>query len=123
MGARVDCPGTAAPYGSALNSAFTGKAVTLTASDTSNYNSVKLSNLPGVLIIYGGSAGGTYTIQSSADYIGRTGDLTTLTIAAYAVHCIFFNSQYVSGWNETDGTIWVKGSATTVTFGFITIPM
>ena len=118
MAARVDCPKTTVP-GPYPASNFTGLATTLTAADATNFNSFKPTGRD-ILVVYGGAAGGTYTIQSAADPQGRTGDFTTLTIAALAVHTFLFNN--LVGWLQSDGTIWIKGSVNTVLFGVLSYP-
>ena len=120
--ARVDCPKTAAAWGATLSASFSGNAVTMTAADTSNFNSFKQSAVPCVLLIYGGTAGGTYTIQSTADPQGRTGDLTAIAIAALAIHALYFNQATLPGWGQTDNTIWIKGSVNTILFGVVQVP-
>lgn len=115
---RVDCPKTVAP-GPYMPASFAGQPLTLTAADVANFNSFKPTGRD-LLIIYGGAAGGTYTIQSAADPQQRTGDFTTLTIAALAVHVYCFNN--LIGWLQSDGTIWIKGSAATILFGVASYP-
>lgn len=115
---RVDCPKTIAP-GPYPASSFTGQAVTMTASDTGVFNSFR-PTARDILLVYGGAAGGTYTIQSAPDPQLRSGDLTTLTIAAYAIHSYVFNQ--LLGWLQADGTIWLKGSAVGILFGVVTYP-
>jgi hypothetical protein len=118
MAARVDCPKTTVP-GPYPASGFAGLAVTLTASDTGNFNSFKPTGRD-ILLVYGGAAGGTYTIQSAPDAQGRTGDFTTLTISALAIHSFLFNQ--LAGWLQSDGTVWIKGSAAGILFGVLSYP-
>jgi hypothetical protein len=115
---RVDCPKTVAP-GPYMPASFTGQPVTLTAADISSFNSFKPTGND-LLVVYGGAAGGTYTIQSAVDPQGRTGDFTTLSISALAIHVYAFKN--LLGWLQSDGTIWIKGSAVGILFGVVTMP-
>ena len=120
MTPRVDCPKTVAPGPYPVVSTFTGQAVTMTAADTSAYNSFTPTGRELLIIQNSAGSPGTYTIQSIADPQGRTGDLATIAIAANAIHVFVLNQ--LNGWKQADGTVWVKGSAVTILFGVVTYP-
>ena len=118
MAARVDVVKTVVP-GPYAATAFTGLAMTKTAADASNFNSFRPTGRD-ILVVYGGTAGGTYTIQSAPDPQGRSQDFTTLTIATLDIHTYLFNN--LAGWLQSDGTIWLKASVATIFFGVLSYP-
>lgn len=93
------------PYPTAL------QALTKTGADNTNGNSFKMSGND-LLIIHGGSAGGTYTIQGPASARGRTGTITTNTIAANAMEVVG-PFKKLDGWQNSDG-VRVTCSASTM---------
>lgn len=100
----------AGPYPTAF------QALTKTAADNTNGNSFKMSGND-LLLVHGGSAGGTYTVQGPASARGRTGTITTNAIAAGAIEVLGpFKKQ--DGWLNSDG-IRVSGSANTILFSVI----
>ena len=68
-----------------------------------------------IVIVGGGGAGGTVTVSSVADSVTkRTGDVTAYAVGAneFAVLPQF----QVRGWQQSDGMLYMAGSAATVTF-------
>lgn len=61
----------------------------------------------------------TVTITSVA-YLGRTGDITTYSLAAGDI--AIFGPFDPRGWNQTDGMVYAVGSNASVKFAVIALP-
>lgn len=96
-----------------------GAKVTLAAADTANGNSVPITGQD-LLVVYGGSAGGTVTIASVADEEGRTGPITAYAVGALEIH-VFGPFPLGAGWTQADDTIWVNASVATIFLGVLTV--
>lgn len=94
---------------------------TFTAADTSNLNEVVLSGRE-ILLVYNsdGTNPYTFTVTSVADALGRTGDITTYSLAAgeYGVVGPF----PVIGWSQSNGKLYFQGSNAAIKFAIIKIP-
>lgn len=92
--------------------------ITMTAADTTNLNQFILDGP--CLIIVQNTAGvaGTFTLTSAADAQNRTGDITTYSVAATTGLSVFKIDQ-TNGWRQSDGFMYLQGSATTMKFGII----
>ena len=104
-------PGTVAAL--ALDYAFT-------AADASNFDTFAFTGRE--LILVENTTGGalTFTLESAADPQGRTGDITTYTIAATTGKSCFWAGSLI-GWNQ-GGFFNLKGSTAGVKFAIIRIP-
>lgn len=96
-----------------------GVAVGMTAADTSNKNSAVMVGGEMLLVHNTDSASHTYTINSTPDDKARTGDITTQTIAAGAIHVVGPFARL--GWQQTDGTLHFEANDTTVKFGVVRV--
>lgn len=79
----------------------TGAVLTWTAADTSNFERFVLTGKEVVLVWNSGASPYTYTITSTADPQGRTGDITTAAIAAGAIHAL--GPFGLPGWRQSAG--------------------
>ena len=93
-----------------------GTVVTMTAIDVGNGNNVTCSGND--LLVFQNSGGSPYTItiNSVADPQGRTGDVTTLSMAAGEIR--IFN-PVARGWQQADGTLWFTASNALVKVGIV----
>jgi hypothetical protein len=74
-----------------------------------------------VLVCYNsGGAPATVTVHSVADALQRTGDITSYSVPAGA--WAILGPFYQSGWKQSDGTIWVDTSATTLQLAVVRLP-
>lgn len=62
------------------------------------------------------SAAGTFTLTSVADDKGRTGDVTTYSLAAGEIAAFRFRK---GGWEQSDGRVYMEASATTMKYAVI----
>lgn len=83
------------PYPTSLST------LTQTAADNTNGNSFKMSGND-LLLVDGGSAGGTVTVQGPANKRNRTGTITTQAVAANAIR-VFGPFKNLDGWLNSDG--------------------
>lgn len=97
-----------------------GVAVTMTAADTSNFEQFTLTGREVLIVHNTGGSSYTYTITSTPDPYGRTGDITTQTIAAGAIHTV--GPFGLAGWQQTNGYLYLQASNTAVKFGVIALP-
>lgn len=91
-----------------------------TAADVGNSNSCTLTGRELLLVNNTGGSPYTVTITSAADELGRTGDITTYSLAAgeFAV----FGPFPMRGWRQTGGKLYFAGSNAAVKFAVIVIP-
>lgn len=95
-----------------------GVAVTMTAEDASNHSQFAWTGAE-ILIIHNTDSGShTWTLTSVADPFGRSGDITTETIAAGAIRVVDCLSSL--GWRQTNGMVYLAANDATVKFGVIT---
>lgn len=88
------------------------------ASDNVNGNSF-VSTGREILVVYNAGSSATLTVSSVADASGRTGDLTQVVGAgAYFVTQMF----PITGWRQTDGTIHLTTTASTLQIMVIHFP-
>lgn len=74
-----------------------------------------------LLIVNNTNAGAqTFTVESVADEKGRTGDITTYSLAAAGIG-VFLVEGPAKGWRQSDGTLYVKGSHADVKFGMVNL--
>ena len=97
-----------------------GVAVTMTAADTSNLEQFTLTGREVLIVHNTGASSRTYTITSTPDPYGRTGDITTQTIAAGAIHTV--GPFGLAGWQQTTGHLFLQASHAEVKFGVIALP-
>lgn len=92
--------------------------ITMTAADTSNLNQFVLDG-PCLLIVQNtAGVSGTFTLTSVADDKNRTGDIATYAVAATTGLSVFKIDQ-TTGWRQSDGYMYLQGSASTIKFGII----
>lgn len=90
--------------------------LTFTAADNTNGNSFRMSGSD-LLLINGGAAGGTYTVQGPENARQRTGNITTNAIAASAIE-VLGPFKKLDGWQQSDG-LRVTASASTILLAVI----
>ena len=91
---------------------------TFTAADVANFEEVALTGKELVLAINSDPTNPyTVTIESVVDDLGRTGDITTYSLAAgeYAV----FGPFTLEGWRQSNGKLNFKGSNAAIKFAVI----
>ena len=93
---------------------------TFTACDASNGNSFPLTGRD-ILLIENTDMGAshTVTITSVADQLGRTQDVTAYSLAAGPTYAAYSFRGASQGWKQTDGTVHLTCSASTVSFAVI----
>lgn len=91
-----------------------------TATDTTNGNAVASTGREVLLVWNTDTVSHTVTISSSADSLGRTGDITAYAEAATTISC--FGPFPVTGFKQTDGTLHVTSSSALVKFAVIHVP-
>jgi hypothetical protein len=97
-----------------------GVALTMTAADTTNFNQFALTPDDILVIQNTDTVTRTYTIRSTPDPQGRTGDLASVSIAAGAIHVV--GPFDLLGWQQPDGNLYVgTASSNLIKFGIYTI--
>jgi hypothetical protein len=96
-------------------------AITEQAADASNGNKFTLSGHEVLVMHNTDTVAQTVTISSVADNEGRTGDITTYSIAAGAIAVYSFRGG-VGGWQQSDGSVHMLASAATIKFAVLTFP-
>lgn len=96
-----------------------GVTLTMTAADTSNYNQFTATGNDLLIIHNTGGSDYTFTVTSTADAYGRTKDITTETIAAGAYKIV--GPLQITGWQQTDGKIYLQASNAAVKFGIVAL--
>lgn len=97
-----------------------GVAVTMTAADIANFEQFTWTGRE-LIIIQNSHATTAYTwTLTSVSYLGRTGNITTESLAAGEIRVIGPLSDL--GWRQTDGYIYLQASNVAIKFGVITIP-
>lgn len=92
-----------------------GVALTETAENTTDHSQFALTTNDIVVIHNTGGSSYTYTVTSIADPYGRTGNITTQSIAAGAIHLL--GPLSLEGWRQTDGKLYLDASNVAVKFG------
>lgn len=99
----------------------TGAALTFTAADTSNKERFVLTGKEVVLVWNTGGSSYTYTVTSTADPQGRTGDISTVSLAAGVIHAI--GPLGLSGWRQsTGGYLYLEASNAAVKWAIYRLP-
>lgn len=96
--------------------------LTLLAADTTNKEKFQVTGKE-ILVAYNSNAGSTartVTITSVADEKGRTGDITTYSIAARKLFA--FGPAQLAGWQQSDGYVYVEASDAEVLWGVLRLP-
>lgn len=91
--------------------------LTMTAADTVNKEEVALTGNE-LVVAHNTNAGAqTVTVSSVVDDMGRTGDITTYSLAAddYAV----FGPFGLQGWRQSDGSLYFEASHADVKLGVV----
>jgi hypothetical protein len=91
----------------------------MAAADTVLGNSFALTGQD-MLVIFGGSAGGTVTIAGVPDEEGRSGPITTYAVGANEIHVIG-PFPLGAGWTQAGNVVWVDASVATIFLGVLTV--
>lgn len=84
---------------------------------------VQVALIPGktILLARNTNAGAqTITVTSSADSMGRSGDITTYSLAAGAI--VALGPFQTDGWRQTDGNLYAVASHIDVKFSVLYLP-
>lgn len=95
-----------------------GVAVTMTAADTSNKNSVPLTGREIVIAWNSGASARTVTVTSVDDRFGRSEDIAAESIAAGAIR-VYGVGLALEGWQQTDGSLYLEADNAEVKFGVL----
>jgi hypothetical protein len=90
----------------------------MTAADVGNNNAFTLSGKEVLIVSNSGGSPYTLTIHSTPDAEGRTGDVTSYSIAANAVVAFNFRGG-VQGWQQSDGNCYIDGSNAALLFAVL----
>jgi len=101
----------------ATASPLDGVVLTETAADVTNKEQVKWTGREIIVAHNTGASARTVTITSTADSLGRTGDITADSIAAGAI--AFYGPFNGEGWKQADGYIYFEANNAEVKFGII----
>lgn len=95
--------------------------VTLTAADVANKNQFVATGNE-VVIVQNSDGANPYTVTftSASDAFGRTGDITTYSLAAGEIGV--FGPFRLPGWVQSDGYVYLEGSNAAIKFGVLQIP-
>lgn len=102
----------------ALQPAANSLDFVFTACDAVNFDEFAFTGRELLLITSTGSY--TFTLESVADGLLRTGDITTYAIAV-GIFSVFCFSQK-PGWEQSGGKVYLKGSNAGVKFAVIRMP-
>src|SRR5690242_11662715 len=91
-------------------------AVTM-ASDTGNGNTFAATGREIIIAQNTDASPHTFTITSTQDHLGRTGDITTYSVPANTVAAIQMTS--LEGWQQSDKTVQLSSSHATLKFGVL----
>jgi len=91
--------------------------LTMTAADVANKESVTMTGNELVIAHNTGVGAQTVTVSSVVDDQGRTGDISTYSLAAddYAV----FGPFGTEGWRQSDGALYFEADSADVKFGVV----
>lgn len=94
--------------------------LTLTACDATNFEQYASTGRELVFVQNTGAGARTITFTSAADELGRTGDISTYSLAAgeFAI----FGPFPVRGWRQSNGYQYLQASHAEVKVGVVTIP-
>ena len=96
-----------------------GLDVTMAAADVANKNQFLPSGKDLLIAQNSGASAYTITVTSAADRQGRTGDVTTYSIAAGGIAAFVVGSD---GWVQTDGYVYCEASNASVKLGVVSLP-
>lgn len=94
--------------------------VTFTACDAVNFDEFVMSGND-VLLVWNSDGANpyTFTLESVADDLQRTGDVTTYSLAAGEIGAFKFNKK--AGWMQTSGECHIKGSNAAIKFAVLVL--
>lgn len=98
-----------------------GVTVTFEAADTTDQNQFIMTGSELLIARNVGASPATVTINSVANALGRTKDITAQAIAAGA-YAVFGPFKELSGWQQSGGALHFEGSATDIEFAVIKVP-
>lgn len=114
-----------APTQLALPSSFAGQptagslAVVMTAGDNTNGNSFVGIDKQILLVQNTAGGSGTFGVTSTADNQGRFADITAYSVAGSGIAALYLPGD---GFRQTDNSIQLTCSATTMKFGVLRLP-
>lgn len=94
--------------------------VALTAADVANGNYVTFPGSQALLIVQNSDAANpyTFTITSSADSLGRTGDVETYSLAAGELAVILLQR---TGWVQSNGQLYLNAENAAIKFALVRV--
>lgn len=106
------------PYPATLPVAALSLDLNFQACDTTNLNQFSPSGDDEILAWNTGASSYTFTVTSAPDPQGRTGDITTYSVAAGAIAA--FRVKML-GWVQSDGKVYLQGSNTALKFAIVAL--
>lgn len=98
---------------------YAGVVLTMTAADISNLNEFAASGKDLIVAHNTGGSSYTITVTSAADPYGRTRDISAVSIATGAY--MVFGPLELTGWQQTDGRIYLQANNAAVKFGVVSL--
>lgn len=114
--ARTDLTKTDAPG----SYAAAGAAVTMAGADVSNKNQFTAEGSDLIVAHNTGAGAHNITITSAPDPFGRSGDISSESIAAGEIR--IYGPLKVTGWIQSDGKVYLEADHAEVEFGVIKLP-
>jgi hypothetical protein len=108
------------PFPASLPVAADSLDFVFTACDAMNFDSFVFSG-PTLLLVKSTGAY-TFTIESVVDEKGRTGDITTYSLANGEYARFWFGLPSQAGWRQSTGLVHIKGSNAGISFAVIRMP-
>ncbi len=106
------------PYPASLPVAADSLDLNFQAADASNLNQFAPAGDDLIIFNNTGASPYTVTITSAPDQYGRTGDITTYSLAAGDIAAFRVKSQ---GWVQTDGKVYLQASNAAVKFAVVAL--
>jgi hypothetical protein len=101
---------------------LTGAALTFQPADIINFNNFFITGNQILVVCNTAVSTGTFTVTTAPDTEGRTGTMGPITVAAFSSPLPgFYISQRfpTNGFQQSDGTVWLAGSAVTILFAVV----
>lgn len=106
-----------------ISGPYPGAGVTAveTAADVANLNAFPLTGREIVMARNTDASAHNVTISSTADFAGRSRDITLESVPAGAIR--FYGGPFaVAGWQQSDGQLYISSDSALVKFTVIQIP-
>lgn len=91
--------------------------LTETAADVSNGNQFVMSGDEQIIAHNSGASAYTVTLSSAPDFLGRTKDITTYSIAAGAI--AYFGPFKTHGWKQSTGKFFLDASNAAIKYAIV----